>query len=484
MRGLLKRLVLLLLVAAVAGAVVVASTRETQAPNQQAGGGGGGRRGGGGAPGGAGGQPPQPVLVGDVKVSDLPVVLEGVGTVRALNTVTVRAQVEGRIMRFAFKEGDQVKKGDLLVEIDPTTFKAALDQVVAKRQLTETQLANAKRDLERYGKTSPGVIAQKTIDTQLAQVAQFEAQLRADDAAIASARATLDYTRVLSPLDGRTGIRQIDEGNIARASDANGLVVVTQLTPISVIFTLPQQQLGAVNKAMALGKVVAEALDGEGRAVLDRGTVAVVDNQVDQSTGTIKMKAEFENKNTQLWPGQFVNVRIVVDTLKQVVVVPTPAIQRGPLGPFVFAMTGEDTVTQRVVTVGMQTDTVSVITKGIAAGERVVTSGFTRLQDGSKVVVGRGAGGPPAEGVSAPAHGSQQTTDTPPAADGKRVRGEGKKREGAPAAGQGDGTGTGDGTGQGRRRRDGASQPTAETPSRPGPRADASPTTPETPSRQ
>lgn len=376
------------------------------------------RRGGGG-----GEQAPQPVLVGTASLDDVPIVLEGVGTAKALATVVVRAQVEGKILRYHFKEGETVRKGDLLAEIDPTPYQAALDQVIARRQLTETQLQNARRDLERFGKVSAGVIAQKTIDTQQAQVAQLEAQIKADTAAIESAQTTLAYTRVLAPISGRTGLRQMDEGNIARGSDQSGLVTITQVEPIAVIFTLPQQQLQMVNRALGAGPVPAEAMDGENRVLLDRGVVQVIDNQVDQSTGTIKLKAEFPNTERRLWPGQFVNVRLVPETLKQVVTVPTPAIQRGPQGPFVFTTADGEKVAMRAVTVGLQTDTVSVIRSGVRPGERVVTSGFTRLQDGARIRIAD----PAAPSSAAPTRPADQ-----PGAD---ESGKGRRR------GKGDGTG-------------------------------------------
>jgi multidrug efflux system membrane fusion protein len=425
---------LLTLLGAVAAVVVVASVTGTEKQDGRpgiAGDKGAGRRGG---PGDA----PQPVLVAAAKTEDVSVVLEGVGTAKALNTVVVRAQVEGRILRYHFKEGDTVKKGDLLAEIDPAPYKAALDQVVARRQLTETQLANARRDLERLSKVSAGVVAQKTIDTQEAQVAQLEAQVKADAAAIASAETTFAYTRVLAPISGRTGFRQMDEGNIARGADQNGLVTITQIQPIAVVFTLPQQQLQLVNAALSAGPVSADAMDGDNRIALDRGVVQVIDNQVDQTTGTIKLKAEFPNEARKLWPGQFVNVRLVADTLKQVVTVPTPAVQRGPLGTFVFVLQGGDTVAQRPVTIGLQTDTVSVVRRGLQSGETVVASGFTRLQDGAWVRI--------ADPAAAPA-----STIDPAVQPG----------EGAAPAGPG--TRRDRGEGKGRRRERPVEQPAAET---------------------
>jgi membrane fusion protein, multidrug efflux system len=232
------------------------------------------------------------------------------------------------------------------------------------------------------------VVAQKTVDTQRALVAQLIAQLKLDDAAIANARAYLDYTTIVSPLDGRTGIRMVDEGNLVRGIDANaGIVMITEVRPINVIFTLPQQQLAQVNAALAQGPVSVEALDGDGRSVIDRGTLQVVDNQVDQTTGTVRMKAEFANAKQQLWPGQFVNVRVLIDTLKQVVVVPTPAVQRGPNGTFAYVVQPDERVSLRPITVGLQTETRAVIVKGIEGSDRVVTTGFARLKDGSRISI-------------------------------------------------------------------------------------------------
>lgn len=420
MRKILKAVILFTMLGAVAAVVVVASVTETEKQDGRpgvAGDKGGGRRGGPG-------EVALPVLVAAAKTEDVSVILEGVGTAKALNTVVVRAQVEGRILRYHFKEGDTVTKGDLLAEIDPAPYKASLDQVVARRQLTETQLANARRDLERFGKVSAGVVAQKTIDTQQAQVAQLEAQMKADAAAIASAETTLAYTRVLAPISGRTGFRQMDEGNIARGSDQSGLVTITQVQPIAVVFTLPQQQLQLVYTALSAGPVSADAMDGDNRTVLDRGVVQVIDNQVDQTTGTIKLKAEFPNDARRLWPGQFVNVRLVGETLKQVVTVPTPAVQRGPLGTFVFVLRGGETVAQRPVTIGLQTDTVSVVRQGLQSGETVVTSGFTRLQDGARVRIADPAPAPTkVEPAGTPGEGAA------PAAPGtRRDRGEGSGR--------------------------------------------------------
>ena len=422
-KALTKRVLGTLLALGALGVVGYASTKETPLKSIGA---NLGRRGGGGAPG-SNDEPPAPVLVGEAKIADIPVSLEGVGTVRALNTVTVKSLVEGKILKFNFNEGDTVKKGDVLAEIDPTTYQAALDQVVAKQAVDQTQLSNAQKDLERYAKMTTGVIAQKTIDTQEALVRQLTAQVKSDAAAVASAQAILDYTKVIAPITGRTGLRLIDAGNVVRTADAAGLVVLTQVQPIAVVFTLPQQQLQQVTKAMAAGAVVAEAMDGDNKVALDRGVLQVVDNQVDQTTGTIKLKAEFPNANTQLWPGQFVNLRVLVDTLKQVVVVPTPAVQRGPTGTYVFVASGDNTVSQRPVTVGLQNDAQSVVTAGVAAGDRVVTTGFSRLKDGARVSIGGGAPkgeNTPAKGVIQPSASNGEPSATEA---GERRKGSGRR---------------------------------------------------------
>ena len=372
-----KQVLLIAIVAAIAAVIIFASLLPTEQKQT------GGRR------AAKMGNVPVPVLVAPTRIADFPLYLEGVGTAKPRSTVTVRPQVDGRIVSINFKEGQDVKRGDVLVKIDPSTYQAQFDQAAAKKALDESQLANAERDMERYTKLGGNVIAQKTIDTQRALVDQLTAQIKLDDAAIANAKAFLDYTTILAPTDGRTGIRMVDEGNLVRASDA-GIVVITQLRPISVLFTLPQQQLAQVNTAQAVGALAVEALDADGRSTLDRGTLQVVDNQVDQTTGTVRMKAEFPNAGMQLWPGQFVNVRLLIDTLKQVVVVPTPAVQRGPNGTFVYVVQkggDEDVVSLRPVSVSNQTETEAVVTKGLAGSDRVVTTGFGRLKDGASVTI-------------------------------------------------------------------------------------------------
>jgi multidrug efflux system membrane fusion protein len=333
---------------------------------------------------------PVPVLVAAAVRTDVPVHLDAVGTIRALNTVTVRPQVDGKLLSVNFKEGDDVRKGDVLANIDPVIYQAQLDQAIAKKAQDEAQLANARIDLERYEKlAATNAINKQQADTQRAMVAQITALVKADQAAIENAQAMLGYTTITAPIDGRTGIRMVDEGNYVRAADANSsIVVITQLQPISVLFNLPQQDLPQVNAAFEKGPLTVEAQRSDTDAVIDRGVLRVVDNQVDQTTGTVKLKAEFPNARLQLWPGQFVNVRLRVDTLKQVVVIPTGAVQRGPSGTFVYVIKDDDTVAVRPITVQKQDETQTVVGKGLEPPARVVTTGFVRLTDGTKVAIG------------------------------------------------------------------------------------------------
>ena len=329
---------------------------------------------------------PVPVLATAAKTADVPVYLDGVGTGKALNTVTVRPQVDGKLINISFTEGQDVEKGYVLAKIDPVTYQAAYDQTVAKKAQDEAQLANAKLDLERYIRlAASNAVNKQQLDTQRALVAQLEAQVKLDQAAIDNTRAMLSYTEVVAPISGRTGIRQVDEGNIVKAAEPMGVVILTQLRPISVFFNLPQQELPVLNRAQAESPLSVDALGPDGTTVLDKGKVVVIDNQVDQTTGTIKIKAEFPNANLQLWPGQFVNVRVLIDTLRQVVVVPTAAIQRGPNGTFVYALKDDSTVAVRPVTLAQQDDAQTVVASGLQPGERVVTTGFARLTEGTQV---------------------------------------------------------------------------------------------------
>jgi membrane fusion protein, multidrug efflux system len=329
-----------------------------------------------------------PILATPARLADVPVYLDGVGTAKALNTVTVRSQVDGKLMKIDFTEGKEVKQGDVIAKIDPTIYQAAYDITVAKKAQDEAQLANAKLDLERYTRLAASNAVQKQqVDTTKALVDQYTALVQSDQASINNAKANLDYTDVVAPLTGLTGIRQVDEGNIVHATDTTGIVVITQIKPIAVLFSLPQQNLPELNKGMAEGTLPVQALAADNTTVVDTGKVTVINNQVDQTTGTVQLKAEFPNLNVQLWPGQFINVRVLINTLRQVVVVPTAAVQRGPDGAFVYVVKEDNTVGMRPVRVSKQDDQQAVVASGVQAGEQVVTTGFGRLADGTKVEV-------------------------------------------------------------------------------------------------
>jgi multidrug efflux system membrane fusion protein len=364
---------------------------------------------------------PVPVIAALTRRADVPVYLDGVGTVRALNTVTVKPQVDGRLLSVNYTEGQQVEAGFVLAKIDPVTYQAAYDQTVAKKAQDEATLANARLDLARYARLSTtNAVTQQQYEAQKATVAQLEAQVRLDQAQIDNAKAILDYTTIVAPIPGRTGIRLVDQGNIVRTSETSGIVVITQLQPISLLFTLPQQQLGEVNKAFAARTLQVDAFGPDNKTVIESGVLKVVDNQVDQTTGTIKLKAEFPNRELQLWPGGFINVRLLINTLKDVVVAPTAAVQRGPRGTFVYVVQQDNKVAIRQVTLLQQDETRAVVDKGLDVGERVVTTGFARLTNGAEVTVTN------AEQVPAPS-----TEPGPPTSDRRRGRREQRSEAGS-----------------------------------------------------
>jgi multidrug efflux system membrane fusion protein len=335
-----------------------------------------------------------PVEVATVSRADVPIYLTGLGTVQAFNTVTVTARVDGQLEKVAFVEGQEVKKGDLLAQIDARPYKAAFDIAVAKKAQDEAQLANSEHDLDRYVTLSAqNYTSKQTLDTTRALVAQLTAQIKGDQAAIDSAKTQLDYTAIVSPIDGRTGIRQIDEGNIVRAANNNGIVVITQLHPISVIFTLPEDELSSVSRAMGVGPVEVDALTRDGRSMLDQGTIALIDNQIDQATGTIRLRANFTNPNDTMWPGEFVNARVLMRIDKSVLTVPSAAVQRGANGFYTWVVKPDATVESRPITVDEDNGTIAVIAAGISDGEQVVTVGQYRLQAKSHVQIGNQAAG-------------------------------------------------------------------------------------------
>jgi len=373
---------------------------------------------------GAGGPMIVPVVASTVIQKDVPIYLEGLGTVQAQNTVTIRSRVDGQLTDIAFTEGQEVHAGDVLAKIDPAPFKAQLALAEAKKRQDEALLSNAHADLARYAEmVERKAASQQQYDTQKSLVAQLEAGVGADDASIQAAKVQLDYTTIASPIDGRIGLRLVDKGNIVHASDANGLLVITQLRPISVVFTLPEQNLRAVRKEMARGELTVLAMDRDDGPALAQGKVAVIDNQIDTTTGTIKLKATFANEDQALWPGQFVDARLLLTTRKAGIVVPAAVIQRGPSGSFAFVISkggrsgeghgggkdgsakaeapkdapakdgaahggpgGDDlTVDVRPVKVAQIEDGEALIDEGLTPGERVVVEGQYRLQAHSRV---------------------------------------------------------------------------------------------------
>jgi multidrug efflux system membrane fusion protein len=340
-------------------------------------------------PADAGSRNPPPAIAVDTAAvghSDVPIYLDGLGTVQAFYTVTVTARVDGEIQKIGFTEGQTVHKGDLLAQIDPRPNQAAYEQAVATKAKDAAMLANAKLDLDRYILLQPQDLASKqTVDTARANVDQLTAQVQVDQAAVDNARTQLDYTRITSPIDGRTGIRLIDPGNIVRAAGTTGIVVVTQVQPISVVFTLPEEDLSTVGDALAAGPVQVTTVSRDGKTVLDQGTLSLIDNEIDQTTGTAKLKATFSNKRNTLWPGQYVNARVLARTERNVLTMPTAAVQLGPNGPFTYVVKGDSTVEVRPLELGAESGGLTVITKGIALNERVVTSNQYRLQAGVHV---------------------------------------------------------------------------------------------------
>jgi multidrug efflux system membrane fusion protein len=379
---------------------------------------------------------PVPVLAATPRIQDVPVYLDGVGAVRALNTVIVRSQVDGKLIAVNFTEGQDVKKGDVLGEIDPVIYKAQYDQAVAKKAQDEALLANQRLDLIRYQQLAASNAGSKQqADTQRAVVAQQEALVNSDQAAIDNAQAMLGYTRIIAPLSGRAGLRQVDQGNIIHAADITGLVIITQLQPIVVQFSLPQQQIVRVNAASAKGALAVDVFGNDGTTVIDSGTLKGIDNQVDPTTGTLKLKAEFPNAVFQLWPGQFVNVRLKVDTLMEAVVVPTSAVQRGPAGTFSYVIGDGNIATAKPVVVTQQNEADAVIASGLSPADRVVTTGFANLSDGAKVIIGKDEQTPAADlaprkkGSRVPQGKDGQAKDSQ-AKDGQGEQRRGKKGEG------------------------------------------------------
>lgn len=339
-----------------------------------------------GARGGSGADAPVPVTVVPATKQDVPVYLTALGTVQALNTVTINAQVSGQLKALHFNEGEEIRQGDLIAEIDPRTFQSALDQANAKKKQDAAQLTASKSTLARYDELmKKNFVSGQDLENQRQSVRQQEALVAADEAAASSARTQLGYTRITSPITGVAGIRQIDVGNLVSANGSS-IVTLTQVHPINIIFTLPEQNLALVRGGQATAPLHVSALDRTDAHVLTEGVLAVIDNQIDTSTGTFKLKSEFQNADNALWPGQFVNVRLQVNTVNGAIVVPATALQRGPDGSYVYLLQADDTVAMKPVSAGSDAGNNNVVVaSGVAVGDRVVTEGQFRLKPGSKV---------------------------------------------------------------------------------------------------
>jgi multidrug efflux system membrane fusion protein len=341
-----------------------------------------------GGPNARGGQAPMvPVVSAKAAKKDMPIYLDGLGTVQAINLVTVHVRVDGELKKVAFTEGQDVGKGDILAQIDPDPYQTTYDQAVAKITQDQATLDNARLDLKRYTTLAADKISsQQQFDTQKNLVSQLEGLVGADKAALSNAAVQLNYATVRAPIDGRTGIRQVDAGNIVHANDTNGLVVITQLRPIGVLFTLQEQTLWDIQQQMKQGQLSVLVVDRDNTNVLARGKLSVIDNEIDTTTATIKLKAVFPNDDLRLWPGQFVNTRLLLTTRKNATVVPAPVVQRGPDGAYAFVIATNDVVEVRKITVFPQFEGgLAVVESGLKPGEKVVVDGQYKLQAGSKV---------------------------------------------------------------------------------------------------
>ena len=355
------------------------------------------------------GPAPVPVGVATATSADFPVYLTGLGTVQPYQTVTVRSRVDGEVMKVGFKQGQMVKEGDLLVQIDPRPYQATLEQAQSKKAQDEATLKDAQLNLQRFASLARQDFASRQqLDTQQATVDQLTAQIKGDQASIDNAQTQLGYTTIRSPLTGKTGFRLVDPGNIVHASDTTGIVSIVKLQPISVVFTAPEEQVPQINKALADGTVPVTALSSDGIKVLAQGRLALVNNEVDQASGTIRMKATFENKDNVLWPGLSVTTKLLIDTVKQAVVVPNDAVEHGPNGLYAFVVGDDNKVVVRAIKVGNQGTDQTQILQGLTPGEKVVVTGQYRLQAGTLVQASPPAADPSAAAKPA-AEGAEQS---------------------------------------------------------------------------
>jgi len=327
-----------------------------------------------------------PVTAGIVAVEDVPVFLHGIGTVQAYNSVAVKSRVDGQIVKLNFKEGEEVKVGDSLFQIDPRPYQSALETAQAAKQKDEAQLAGAQLDLERYQKLlGPGWQTRQSYDQQKATVEQFQAAIKGDIAQIENAKLNLGYADIRSPIDGRLGAKLVDVGNLVHANDNTPLVMITELKPIFVSFTLPQETLDDIQENNKKAPLVVRAFSGDGKKELAQGKLTLIDNMIDQATGTIHLKARFDNDDERLWPGEFVNLRLILSTHKGVATVPQQTVQVGPNGYYAYVIKPDNTVERRTVEVASMQDGLAVISKGLTAGEKVVVDGQYRLTEGARV---------------------------------------------------------------------------------------------------
>ena len=336
-----------------------------------------------------GGTPAVPVTTALVTRRDVPVIVRAIGTVQPFQSVTLRARVDGTLDQVFFTEGQHVKPGDLLAQLDPRPYQAALDGALAKKAADEATLVNARADLVRYVDLAGSQVASRQrLDQARAAVAQAEANVRGDEASIAAAQLNLSFTRIVSPLEGRVGLRLVDPGNFIRVADNNatGIVTITQIQPIALVFTLPQDTLPQVQAAMRRGKMPVTAYSSDDKTRLSQGELLTIDSSIDVTTGTIKLKAVFGNPDDALWPGQFVNVRLQLDTRKNAPTLPASAVQRGPDGLYVYLVKPDSTVTRQVVEIEQDDGAAAVVARGLEGGETVVVSGQSRLTNGSRVV--------------------------------------------------------------------------------------------------
>jgi multidrug efflux system membrane fusion protein len=341
--------------------------------------------------------PAVPVTVADVRKGDFPVYLNGLGTVQPFDTVLVRSRVDGEVVRVGFKQGQMVKEGDMLVEIDPRPYQSAYDQAVAKKTQDEANLKNAQLNLERFTELAKKDFAtRQQLDTQQATVEQVTAQIKGDQAMIDNAQTQLSYTTIRSPLTGRTGFRMVDPGNNVHAADTNGIVSIVRLQPISVVFTAPEESVIEISKALANGDVPVDALSSDGTRTLSKGKLLLLNNQVDQASGTIQMKARYDNDDNALWPGLSVSTRLLLRIAKDAIIVPQPAIQHGPDGLFVYVVGQDNKAKKQDVKVSEQNLDAALVSEGLSAGQKVIIAGQSRVQDGVLVKPSEPQGKPPA----------------------------------------------------------------------------------------